>query len=109
MSKENDTNAGAQAVANTAMLDLDLFEVIDKDDDNKMKILRLGGVSCITILDRLTGWGCGDVRDVETGYKDHDGKFWLASGNFDVTKQGCVTVDNAITLIKANANTCVPV
>ena len=33
----------------------------------------------ITVLDRMTGYG---HRDTETGFKDADGKFWLASGQF---------------------------
>lgn len=35
----------------------------------------------ITILDRRTGFGW---RDIESGFRDKDGKFWLASGNYDV-------------------------
>ncbi len=33
----------------------------------------------LTILDRETGWEFRS-RDIETGYKDSQGKFWLASG-----------------------------
>ena len=37
----------------------------------------------LTVLDRMTGFGW---RDIETGYRDQDGKFWLASGGFDVRR-----------------------
>ena len=56
-----------------------------------------------TVLDRLTGFGW---RDIETGYRDPDGKFWLASGMFDVRKVH-PTVEEAIELIKKNANSCI--
>lgn len=63
----------------------------------------------ISILDRLTGWGEGNVRDVETGYRDIDGKFWLASGDFDIRRYGDLSIPEAIGKIKQNANTCVGV
>ena len=58
----------------------------------------------ITVLDRLTGFGW---RDTETGFRDTDGKFWLASGDFDVRFHTVSTVQDAIDMIKSNANTCV--
>jgi hypothetical protein len=61
----------------------------------------------ITVLDRLTGWGNGDIRDIETGYKDLDGKFWLVSGQFDIRKYPDLTIEEAIGKIKENANTCI--
>jgi hypothetical protein len=60
----------------------------------------------ITVLDRLTGFE-GYFRDVETGYRDLNGEFWLASGNFNILEQGCETFGEAIELIKKNANNCV--
>ena len=60
----------------------------------------------ITILDRMTGFG---FRDIETGYRDENNNFWLASGAFDIRIQGCKTFGEAIELIKQCANTCVPV
>ena len=59
----------------------------------------------ITVLDRMTGFGW---RDIETGYRDKDGKFWLASGNYDVRESGSKTIGEAINCIKSNANTCNP-
>jgi len=61
----------------------------------------------LTVLDRLTGFS-GYVRDTETGYRDPDGQFWLASGMQDVRESGCKTVGAAIAWVKQNANTCVP-
>jgi hypothetical protein len=57
----------------------------------------------ITILDRMTGFG---FRDVETGFRDPDGRFWLASGNFSIKAYPELTVKEAIEKIKENANTC---
>lgn len=59
-----------------------------------------------TVLDRLTGWGDGDIRDTETGYKDTEGKFWLVSGMFDIRECPDLTISEAIELIKSQANTC---
>ena len=60
----------------------------------------------ITVLDRRTGYG---HRDVESGYRDPDNKFWLASGNCNVLESGCTTVGEAIEWVKTNANTCIGV
>ena len=57
----------------------------------------------ITVLDRMTGFGW---RDIETGYRDTDGEFWLATGNVDVREAYCNTVGDAIQYIKGIANTC---
>jgi hypothetical protein len=60
----------------------------------------------ISVLDRLTGWG-GGVRDIETGFTDLDKKFWLASGRFDIRCHENESIEDAIELIKQNANTCI--
>ena len=60
----------------------------------------------ITVLDRITGYGYG-VRDIETGYRDEDGNFWLASGGFDIRDYPELSREEAILKIKQNANTCV--
>jgi hypothetical protein len=66
----------------------------------------------ITVLDRLTGFGDGNIRDIETGLKDYtkdsNNDFWLASGNFDIRKYPDLTVYEAIDKIKENANTICP-
>ena len=54
----------------------------------------------ITVLDRMTGFG---YRDIETGYKDKDRLFWLASGNFDIREYPQYSIEEAIELIKVNA------
>ena len=59
-----------------------------------------------TVLDRLTGWGEGHSRDTETGFKDKDGKFWLASGMVDIRKFTELTIQEAVDFIKKEANTC---
>lgn len=61
----------------------------------------------ISVLDRLTGYS-GYVRDIETGFKDIYGNFWLASCEFDIREYPELTLDEAIALIKKNANTCNP-
>lgn len=58
----------------------------------------------LTVVDRMTGFGW---RDVESGYRDKDGKFWLASGHHDVRDSGCKTVGEAIQWVKARANNCI--
>ena len=108
--KNTNTNAttacGPTTVKSTDLLDHNLFETWIHNEDQTLKGLKIEGKGQITILDRMTGWGEG-IRDIETGYRDENNKFWLVSGSFDITKQGCGTVDNAIVLIKANANTCI--
>ena len=57
----------------------------------------------LTVVDRLTGFGW---RDVETGYRDPNGEFWLARGDQDVTKSNVKTIGEAIEWVKERANTC---
>jgi hypothetical protein len=77
------------------------------NEDDTLFYLNLGGLERITVLDRLTGCGEGDIRDIETGYKDKDGKFWLASGRFDIREFPELTIEEAISKIKSNANNCI--
>ncbi len=44
---------------------------------------RLMNGGAITVVHRLTGYGYG-VWDTETGYRSPCGKFWLASGDWDI-------------------------
>ena len=76
-------------------------------EDNVQVALHTN-LGSITVLDRETGYGYG-IRDIETGFRDKDGKFWLASGGYDVRTSGSITVHDAIEWIKKNANTCVGV
>jgi hypothetical protein len=57
----------------------------------------------ITVLDRMTGFG---HRDIETGFRDVDGRFWLASGDFDIRWYPQLNVNEAIYKIKKEANSC---
>lgn len=59
-----------------------------------------------SVLNRLTGYGDGFYRDTETGFKDTLGKFWLASGMMDIRQYPELTIDEAIELVKKEANTC---
>lgn len=72
----------------------------------------------ITIVDRRTGFG---YRDVETGFRDsyamnargkgnYGKNFWLASCQFDIRWRipaDGLLWDDAVKLIKQNANTCI--
>lgn len=75
-----------------------------EEDEGFALYTNLGG---ITVLDRLTGFGVY-VRDTETGFRDMEGKFWLASGMYDVRESGAETFGDAVKWIKERANTCVP-
>jgi len=74
------------------------------DCDRDIQFAFHTNLGSITVLNRMTGFG---YRDIETGFRDTDGNFWLASGNYDVRKSGCKTVGEAIEWVKINANTCV--
>lgn len=56
----------------------------------------------ITVLDRTTGY-IGEPRDVETGYTDEDGNFWLVNGDFDIRRWPDLTIVEAIEKIKEHA------
>lgn len=58
----------------------------------------------ITVLDRLTGFGDGDIRDIESGFTDRIGGFWLVSGGFDIRTHKDLSVEDAVSLIKESAN-----
>lgn len=58
----------------------------------------------ITVMDRLTGWGNGNIRDTETGFHDKNGSFWLTSGMFDIRDYPDATIEDAVKKIKAGAN-----
>ena len=62
----------------------------------------------LTVLRRKTGYS-GSPIDVESGYRDEDGKFWLASCGYDISSEDIETVGDAIKWIKTHANTCLGV
>jgi hypothetical protein len=76
--------------------------IADSDDVQFAFHCDLGS---ITVLYRLTGYGFG-IRDTETGFRDVDGKFWLASGMFDVRDHMPMKFSDAVKMIKKNANNC---
>ena len=85
--------------------DTDLFHLVNSnDDDDEEQYALHTNLGSFTVLDRLTGFGW---RDTETGYRDQEGKFWLASGNYDIRNKKHVTFKEAIDHIKNNANTCI--
>lgn len=85
--------------------DINMFHEVDmapiEEDQQWALHTNLGS---LTVLDRMTGFG---YRDIETGYRDMCGSFWLASGNYDVRYSGVKTIGDAIDWVKRNANTCV--
>lgn len=76
------------------------------DGEDTLYTTHLTDGGRITVLDRMTGYS-GGIRDIESGYKDHEGKFWLASGRCDVREHPDLTMAQAVEWIKARANTCV--
>ena len=97
---------------NTNMKDLtldspfskEMFSYVDMSwTDGDTQIALHTNLGSLTVVDRLTGFGW---RDVETGYRDTSGEFWLASGNQDVTMSGAKTMGEAIEWVKERANTC---
>lgn len=79
------------------------LDEIGKEPDRQLAFHS--DIGSITILDRMTGFSFG--RDIETGYRDPDGKFWLASGQFNILAKNVSTIGEVIELIKASANNCI--
>ena len=78
------------------------YPVTDYVFEDDVQVAIQCDIGIITILNRMTGYGW---RDVETGFRAPDGKFWLASGGFDIRDMNCSTFGEAIASIKENANT----
>ena len=89
----------------TTIGELDFLEVTDKcsKELGNQQFAHHGEFGSITVLDRMTGYG---HRDVETGFRDPEGKFWLVSGNFSIRSYPDLTINEAIEQIKLLANTC---
>lgn len=101
---EYDKECYKGVVEETPFGDVDFHRVPNQLDDDKQWALHTN-IGSLTVLDRMTGFG---YRDIETGYRDMEGEFWLASGNNDVRHSGCNTVGEAIKWVKDRANTCNP-
>jgi hypothetical protein len=90
--------------AQTEMKIKDLvFKEISMSSPDNSQFAHHGKFGSITVLDRMTGFGW---RDIETGFRDPVGNFWLASGGFCIRDFPELTVSEAIAKIKENANTC---
>lgn len=90
----------------TDKFDISMFFDLNYSDDLQ-KVLHTN-LGSITILDRMTGYSGNGIRDTETGFRDIDGNFWLASCDFDVRTFNPETIGDAISIIKKGANTYVP-
>jgi len=62
-------------------------------------------IGTFTVLNRLTGWCEGRYYCTETGFRDTDGKFWLAA-SFDIRNFPDDTIEEAVERIKTSANVC---
>jgi len=91
----------------TRMIDMEFTHVPETSklfEEDKQIALHTN-LGSLTVLDRMTGFGW---RDVETGFRDTEGNFWLASGDCDVCLSGVLTIGAAIDWVKERANTCFP-
>ena len=77
------------------------------EEDTLIGVTLENGMGKISVLDRLTGWGNGNIKDIETGYRDASGNFCLASGDFDIREFPEMKIEDAIEFIKSNANTVI--
>lgn len=73
--------------------------------DENVQVALHTNLGSLTVLRRMTGFGWWDT---ETGFRDIDGKFWLASGNMDVRQLTPIKLASMIEWVKLNANTCNP-
>lgn len=84
----------------------DLFSLVEEDffavrtGDEDIQYAFHSNIGSITVVDRLTGFGW---RDVESGFRDTNGNFWLASGRCNVMESGASTIGEAIKWIKDRA------
>ena len=91
----------------THFKDLEFHEITHtcaEHDEPDVEFVLHTNLGSLTVLNRMTGFGC---RDTETGYRDPDGTFWLASGGYDVRVDSLGTIEEAIGWVKDHANTCV--
>lgn len=82
--------------------DMEFHEIPKRTETDKQWALHTN-LGSLTVLDRMTGYGNG-IRDTETGYRDPNGKFWLASYMNDVRESGATTMQEAIDWVKERAN-----
>jgi len=94
-----------RGVTESTLFTLDLFHKPDYQFETDIHWAFHSELGSLTVLDRMTGFG---FRDIESGYRDPEGNFWLASGNIDVRYSGVKTVREAIEYVKTHANICNP-
>ena len=87
---------------NTKMSTLEFHQVLPSFEDDPQYALHTN-LGTLTVVNRITGFGCSDI---ETGYRSPDGKFWLASGDYDVRDLASATIGEAIQWVKERANNC---
>ena len=92
-----------KGVTNDSAISLNSFHVVEQGEEQSQYALHTN-MGSITILHRLTGLGW---YDTESGYRDTEGEFWLASGQYDVRYAGLTTMQEHIDWIKDRANTCI--
>jgi hypothetical protein len=80
-----------------------MFHEVPMYDEDRQWAFH-SNLGSITVVDRMTGFG---YRDEETGFRDNENYFWLASGHINVLYSNCKTVGEAIEWIKARANNCI--
>jgi len=93
-------------VTNSTLFDTLEFHGVDMPSEDDHQVAMHTNLGSLTVLRRMTGYG---FSDVETGYRDADGKFWLASGNCDVRTSNAETIGEAIEWVKRWSNTCIGV
>lgn len=97
-----------RGVANDTPFDeLDFHEVDMSFTEDDTQVALHTNLGSLTVLDRMTGYGYG-IRDIESGFRDSNGDFWLASCGVDVRCSGAKTIGEAIEYVKKYANTCNP-
>ena len=83
------------------------FKETKINDENTIYSVFVGNQR-FTVLDRMTGFGW---RGIETGYCDNylapleTPNMWIATG-FDIRNYPDATLEEAVQLIKKNANVC---
>lgn len=90
-----------------------IFHQVDMswNESNDIQLALHTNLGSLTVLDRLTGYYSysGRIRDTETGYREPDGTFWLASGGVNLLEEleGKTWID-AVDFVKVRSNTCMP-
>ena len=96
-----------KGVDNDSLFSAELFHKPKYQHEGDESFALHTNLGSLTVLDRMTGF-VGGIRDTESGFRDPDGNFWLASGMYDVRESKVKTIGEAIEWVKDRANTCVP-